>query len=567
MRVGPTISPEGTELPAADAPSATATPSAPPHDSPRIFGDGEMADLIRNFDWSSTSLGPFELWPDSLFALINTILNSRHPMLLMWGDELIQFYNDAFRPSISGDKHPRALGQKASDCWTEIWHVVGPQLTSVVTRGESIWFADTLVPILRDGRLDDVYWTYGYSPARDEHGQIRGALVVCTDTTASVKARQQLQRESQRMADIFVQAPAFFAVLDGPEFVFEMLNPLYQNLIGPRTVVGRPVAEAIPEAAQQGYLDILRRVYSTGEPYVGHNVPIELERHKTTQREVRYLNFVYQPRRGPAGEVTGIIVVGVDVTEGRRAEQLLVQSEKLVAVGRLASSIAHEINNPLEAVTNLLYLAQLANSDPSVADLLSSAESQLRRVSAIASQTLRFHRQSTHSRAIAAKQLVDETMLLYQGRVVTSRIQVERRDTGSRPISCLEGEIRQVLSNLIGNALDAIQHDRRLFIRTRDATHLPTGRKGVVFTVADTGAGMTADTLARMFEPFFSTKGINGTGLGMWVSREIIERHEGVLTVRSTRKRPHSGSVFRLFLPQEPRLPSHPASPPHNLSS
>ena len=123
-----------------------------------------MADLTRSFDWAATPVGPVEQWPDALLTTVNIILQSRHPMFLWWGKELIQFYNDAYRPSIRADKHPKALGQRGIECWPEIWHIIGPQIEGVLERGEATWHEDQLVPIFRNGVLEDVYWTYGYSP-------------------------------------------------------------------------------------------------------------------------------------------------------------------------------------------------------------------------------------------------------------------------------------------------------------------------------------------------------------------------------------------------------------------
>ena len=536
----------------AAANEALDTAASAPAPSSRIFGSGEMADLTRAFNWAGTSLGPVDQWPDTLLTLVNTILGSRHPMFLWWGPDLIQFYNDAYRPSIREDKHPRALGKKGRECWGEIWHLIGPQIDAVMSRGEASWNEDHLVPIFRNGKLEDVYWTYGYSPVRDAAGHICATLVVCTETTATVLARRQLQRGRQRLADLFEQAPAFFAVLDGPDFVYEMINPPYQELIGNRNVLGRPVREALPEVEAQGFVEILGKVYRTGEPFIGHNTPVHLARRGGDPLELRYLNFVYQPRRDAYGAITGVIVLGVDVTEGRRAEQLLVQSEKLAAAGRLASSIAHEINNPLESVTNLIYLAQNESTNPVVKGFLATAEIELRRVSAIASQTLRFHRQTTHPREIQPVEMIDATLLLYQGRFVNCMVDLTRRYRALRSITCFDGEMRQVLSNLIGNAIDALPFRGRLIVRTRDATHWPTGRQGVLITIADSGSGMTPATIARIFEPFFTTKGINGTGLGLWVSREIVARHQGILRARSRHAAHNSGTVFQLFLPSHP---------------
>jgi hypothetical protein len=191
----------------------------------KIFGAGEMADRTRGFDWSQSAVGPVDQWPETLLIMVNTLLSSRHPMFLWWGEELIQFYNDAYRPSIREDKHPRALGRRGKECWPEIWPIIGPQIEAVMTRGEASWHEDQLVPIYRNGRLEDVYWTYGYSPVRDSAGRIRGTLVVCTETTANVEAKHQLMQEREQLAELFQQAPAFFAFLRGPEFVFEMINP------------------------------------------------------------------------------------------------------------------------------------------------------------------------------------------------------------------------------------------------------------------------------------------------------------------------------------------------------
>jgi PAS domain S-box-containing protein len=161
--------------------------------SSRIIGDGEMAGLIRRFDWSATSLGAIETWPDILVITVNMLIASRHPMFLWWGPELIQFYNDGYRPSIRDDKHPAAIGQRGPECWPEIWSIIGPQIDAVMTRGESTWNINQLVPINRQGKLEEVYWTYSYSPLRDKFGVPRGTLVVCSETTEQVLSERRLR--------------------------------------------------------------------------------------------------------------------------------------------------------------------------------------------------------------------------------------------------------------------------------------------------------------------------------------------------------------------------------------
>jgi len=421
----------------------------------------------------------------------------------------------------------------------------------VISRGEASWNENQLVPIFRNGQLEDVYWTYGYSPIRDTSGVIRGVLVVCTDTTGRFLAEQNLRTSQERLSDLFQQAPAFFAVLRGPDHIFEMSNPLYLELIGQRSIIGKTVREAVPEAEGQGFLALLDNVYKTGQPYIGHRTPIQLARTASSRSlEERFLDFVYQPIRESDGTVSGIIVLGVDVTESKRAELALMQTEKLAAVGRLASSIAHEINNPLESVTNLLYLARESVVNPQTREYLDIADRELRRVSVIANQTLRFHKQSSKPHVVTCEELIESALSVYQGRLANSRVTVERRKRAGCPVMCFEGEIRQVLSNLIVNAIDAMQPaGGRLLIHSREGTDWKTGRKGLVITVADTGSGMPSETRKKIFEPFFTTKEIGGTGLGLWVSHEIVERHGGTLTVRSSQNKNHHGTVFALFLP------------------
>lgn len=159
----------------------------------RINGTGEMADLVRAYDWKTTPVGPIETWSDTLVTTVNLLLASRHPMFLWWGTDLIQFYNDGYRPCIRADKHPSALGQRGAECWPEIWPIIGPQIEAVMTRGQSTWNINQLVPINRSGKLEEVFWTYSYSPVRGQDGTVQGTLVVCSETTEQVLSDRRLR--------------------------------------------------------------------------------------------------------------------------------------------------------------------------------------------------------------------------------------------------------------------------------------------------------------------------------------------------------------------------------------
>ena len=156
-----------------------------------LSGGGEMGALTRGFDWSRTPLGPPEAWPQSLRVTVRLVLTSRHPMFIWWGPELIQFYNDAYRETMGPERHPSALGARGSDCWAEIWDIIGPQIEYVMAGNGATWHEDQLVPVTRHGRREDVWWTYSFGPI-DFEGKVGGVLVVCKDVTSEHMAREAL---------------------------------------------------------------------------------------------------------------------------------------------------------------------------------------------------------------------------------------------------------------------------------------------------------------------------------------------------------------------------------------
>lgn len=252
------------------------------------------------------------------------------------------------------------------------------------------------------------------------------------------------------------------------------------------------------------------------------------------------------------GQIREWFGMAADTTAKKRASDLLIQSEKLTAMGRLAASIAHEINNPLEAVTNLLYLARTSKDFEQARSYLNDAEQELSRAVSIGNQTLRFHKQSSNPTEVLGGELLRNVLLVHRGRILNARVRVEERIRCKRPVRCFEGEVRQVISNLVGNATDAMQQrGGRLLVRCREGHDWRTGQKGSILTVADTGPGMSAETREKAFEAFYTTKGMEGTGLGLWVSAEIVLRHNGRLLVRSSQAERHHGTVFALFLPYD----------------
>ena len=379
-----------------------------------------------------------------------------------------------------------------------------------------------------------------------------GMMVFFRDITREKLAREALreksvevERQLSEIETIYRTAPIGLALFDTKDFRYLRLNDRQAQFFGlkPEQVVGRTLTEMAPIAGLRELFEQAAR----GEPVVNYALQGELITHPG---ETRYWTVSYFPVYASDGSVQFITAASLEITQQKRAEQALIQNEKLVAMGRLASSIAHEINNPLEAVTNLLFLARLSDNLDDVQRLLETADRELRRVAAITSQTLRFHKQSSSPQEVAAETLVESVLSIYQGRIVNARVRVEERMRARKPVRCFEGEIRQVLSNLVSNAIDAMtQPNGRLLLRSRNGVNGATGKAGLWITVADTGSGIGAVARERLFKPFFTTKGIAGTGIGLWVSKEIVDRHGGSLHVRSRREGSSSGTVFRLFLP------------------
>jgi PAS domain S-box-containing protein len=380
-----------------------------------------------------------------------------------------------------------------------------------------------------------------------------GIILFFRDVTAQRAAAEELrqksleaERQAAEIETVYRTAPIGLALFDiSAEFRYLRLNDRQAAFFGlkPEQVVGRPLTEMAPI---KGLLELFEQVKG-GTPVINYSLEGELVSHPG---EHRYWTVNYFPVYGPDGEVQAISAASLEVTAQKKAEKALIQSEKLAAVGRLASSISHEINNPLESVTNLLYLIAMDPGLPKqVKTYVELTQSEVARVSQIATHTLRFHRQSVRPTSVTAAQLLDPVLQLYHGRLANSGVELERETRTATAVNCLENEIRQVLSNLIANAIDAMRSGGRLVLRSHDAHDPRTSAPGVRITVSDSGHGMSAVTLKRIFEPFFTTKDLNGTGLGLWISMEIVERHQGRLRVRSSDAQDHHGTVFTLFLP------------------
>ncbi|TCR90651.1 hypothetical protein EV561_10339 [Rhizobium sp. BK376] len=312
--------------------------------------DGELARLIADFDWSSTSIGSHQRWPQSLKTTIALVLQSPVPIVTLWGEEGIMIYNDAYSV-FAGERHPRLLGSKVREGWPEVADF-NDNVMKVGLSGGTLDYADRELVLNRTGKPEAGWMDLYYSPVIDEAGKPAGVIAVVVETTAKVKAERRLRGERERLTRMFEQAPGFMAMTVGPNHVFEMANEAYLRLIGNRDILDHPLLEALPELNEQGFRQLLDRVYSTGEPFVGESSRVLLEREPGRVAEI-FVDFIFQPVLGEDRKPVGIFIQGNDVTEQKRAENALRRETRILGVlNRLGADLAAELD--LEKVVQMI---------------------------------------------------------------------------------------------------------------------------------------------------------------------------------------------------------------------
>ncbi len=390
-------------------------------------------------------------------------------------------------------------------------------------------------------------------PIQNEIGELIEAF---NGMVASIAEQRSGLNDTLSLLDsMLANAPIGLAFFDR-ECRFTRVNQVFADLTGvsPSRHLGRTLPELFPSQVAQQIENAVQRVFAEHESMRS----FELTGHGGKYgRPWTWLVSAYPVRTTPQQiRWAGIIVL--DASDRKRSEESLRKAEKLAVTGRLAASIAHEINNPLEAITNLLFL--LRNycdlHDPAL-NYVTMAEYEVRRIAEITQQTLRFYRQPTLPARTKMSELLDSVLSLYQGRFNSLNIHVERKYDSDLDLFCFAGEIRQVFANLVGNSIDASTTGGQLLVRAHRSRNWKNPQQtGVRFTTADTGAGMDAEARKRAFEAFFTTKEVTGTGLGLWVSSEIINKHHGTIQVRSriAGDGGPSGTVFQFFIPDDPTL-------------
>ncbi len=386
---------------------------------------------------------------------------------------------------------------------------------------------------------ENVYIRGASAPIFD-NGEIIGAVAINTDVTDRYRAQIALQESQEQLRLALASASQgtwFFDPKDGLLRGDEQMTSICGSLesVGP-----------ISYWLNLVHLEDRDRVASALEVTLSGGSDYDAEYRVVREGEIRWVRSRGRLLRGSRNSFRMFAVVE-DISNRKMTESALRHSERMAEIGRLTSSIAHEINNPLEAVTNLLYIVRSGQLSKDQDGYLATAEAELQRVTAIANQTLRFYKQSSIPTATTCEDLFESVLSIHKARSERHHVRIQRGNKCKSPVVCFEGEIRQVLSNLIGNSIDAMANKGgSLHVKSREGTCKRTGRKGHFLMVADTGMGMSPETVAHLFEPFYTTKGLEGNGLGLWISQEILARHTGSIRVRSQEG---TGTVFSLFLP------------------
>jgi signal transduction histidine kinase len=546
-----------------------------------FVGGGEMAARCRAFDWAATPLGPISAWSPSLRTTVGIVLESRNPMFLWWGEELVQIYNDAYRPSLGlGDRNSHALGARARDFWTDIWDAIGPQIEQVKTTGEPTWHEDQYLPIERNGRLEDVWWTYSYSPVR-ENDLIVGVLVVCQETTARIlminererslsaerAARAEADAARETLSQVFAQAPVAIAVFEGRELRFTVANHQYLRVIGDRDPVGQTFVDVFPDLAGSEIERVLQGVYDSGTPFVATDWEVLVDVKRTGETTNHYFDLVYHPLRDGAGAVHGIVAVLVEVTERRgmllERERLLTEAERARAEAETANKakseflavMSHELRTPLNAIGGHAQLIELGVHGTVTQEQLTALERiqrSQRHLLGLINGVLNYAKIDAGAVRYAIDDVhMDETLstceALTAPQARTKQLELRYVHCDARLAARADAEkLQQIVFNLLSNAIKFTDAGGRVTLECSAVSD-----EEIAVCVRDTGHGIPADQLDRVFQPFVQidtklTRSSDGTGLGLAISRELARGMGGDLVAESELG---VGSTFTLTLP------------------
>ncbi|USX15102.1 hybrid sensor histidine kinase/response regulator [Oxalobacteraceae bacterium OTU3CAMAD1] len=514
----------------------------------RFIGDGTpMRDMVRDFPWQNTALGAIADWSAALRTSVGIVMHSVHPMFLWWGDELTQVYNDAYVPCFGEGKHPAALGQGGRACWAEIWPIIGPQIDEVRAGGEPRWYADNLVPIWRNGRIEDVYWSYTYTPVFGGDDRIAGVLVVCTETTTQVLAerrRHALDLLARRLlachGEADVRAGIALSVGDDPGDLLSvdlLRRPGADAANGADLAVGDPAVVVIRGADLQ-LCDELALAFR-----ISPRLPLD----------AAFRQFLEQ--------YTATVCATLSRLDSDRAlAQAMAESERLNAdlnasartKDEFLAMLGHELRNPLAPIVTALKLMKLRGGEHSETiheqeviqrqvDHLVRLVDDLLDVSRIASGKVELRKETVALPDVLNKAIEMASPLLEQKqhRLLVDVAPVRWHGDPAR--------LAQVVSNLLSNAARYTPAGGHVTLATR------VQERALTIQVTDDGSGISPTLLPHIFDLFVQGNRLvdrakGGLGIGLALVRNLVQMHGGEVAAYSAGE--GRGSTFTLTLPE-----------------
>ena len=488
---------------------------------------------------------------------VNDELNSNNTTLHLLGNDLKNLLESTVIPIVMVDSGLciRRMTPMAETIFKVLPSDIGRPITDI-RPDLNVDLKPLLTTVLRDGadlerEVQDQqghWYRLQVKPYKTLDDRSDGAVLVLMDIDVIKKRNQELVLASEFTKSIIETMPEPVLVLNADLHVLMANYSFYQAFeVAPEATLNRFVYSLGDGQWNKADLrTLLEEVLPHDRDFLNHEVIYDFPGigWKSFMLSGRYM--VQEPEAAPL-----ILLSLTDMTKRKKIEAALIQAEKLAIASRLAATIAHEINNPLEAITNLLYLASTGDDATEAKAYATQALEEVGRVSHITQQTLKFYRQSTAPSSVQVSEILDSLLVLYHGKLLAKHITIHRQYRDSPSILCLAGDLRQIFANIISNAIDAMKSGSiTLRVRASYDWRNPK-RRGIRTTIADTGTGMDAKTLHRIYEPFFTTKNETGTGLGMWVSAQLVERLQGDLRVSSTTHPGKSGTAFSLFLPLE----------------
>jgi PAS domain S-box-containing protein len=540
---------------------------------------GEMGERIRQKDWSTTHLGPPATWPPSLRTAVSILLNSQFPMFVWWGSDLITIYNDAYI-NIAGEKHPHLLGTSGRKMWSEIWDVVGPLADTVMKKGQSSWSEDQLLLINRHGYIEETYFTFSYSPIPNEDGTISGLFCACTETTEKVLAARQIKESERNLRNIILQAPVAMCILKGESLIVEIANERMFELWGksPTEMVNKPIFEGLPEAKEQGLEQILQDVYQNGVSFKADERPVQLPRKGKIQ--TTYLNFVYEPLRSGDGTISGVMAVGVDVTEQVIARQKIEESEDVLqkkvlertvelersnrSLEEFAHAASHDMKEPIRKIH--FFADSLKNSlssklSPTETRMFERMENATKRMGMLIDDLLEYSHASYQPHQMDEIDLNEKIKKVLEDLELT--IDEKKAIIIVEELPKIKGfrrQLQQLFHNLISNALK--YNNPRQVPEIKICSRLVQGSEVQqpflldqqnktfhLIEVRDNGIGFepqNSEIIFQMFQRLHGKSEYPGSGVGLSIARKVVENHNGYIWAES---KPEQGANFKILLP------------------